>query len=163
MPEVSHKNIHKKGRRVIASFISEYKFEITISLMISTGIFLLVEKMEIKAALFRWLIVFLKWSAFAIKRVLGFVVGVLRGIETSDLVGIFLILTAVFLILWRRRSRMILRHPLLETCPECGKFIMRGHRSWKQRILGLLIRVDIRNYYCGHCFYTGMGMKSIKY
>ena len=133
------------------SFFDSYWFEITVAGLIGLGIFLLLERLEIKEAI--WLAVV--WSAH---RVGGTVRSLARSVgaflhrgETSDLVGIALIVGAMILAACKLRLRAIRRHPPLPQCPQCSAVLQRVHGSLIRRLLGLALWVRIRHYSCDEC------------
>jgi len=134
------------------SFFDSYWFEITIAGLIALGIFLLLERLEIKAAIWQALV----WSARRvgdIARSLGRSgVRLFNQIdETSDLVGIALILAAAALVAAKLRLRAIRRHPPLPQCPRCSAVLQRVHGGLIRRLLGLALWVRIRHYACDEC------------
>ena len=76
----------------------DYNYEITVLLLFLSGLFLLLEKMNIKKELFN----ILKKVIFFIKDIiiyiLSIVVKIMRRIELSDLIGIILIAVALIMV-----------------------------------------------------------------
>ena len=83
----------------------------------------------------------------------------MRQFETSDLVGISLILTALLLIANRWRKRMIERYLILNNCPNCDGNLVRIKRNLKHKITSLVYFVDVKNYSCKNCDYNGIKLK----
>lgn len=77
-------------------FLKEYNFEIVVLLLIGLGIFLLVENLEIKSYLYK----FIKGFFFGIGDIIQFfsnsIKFLIKQFETSDLVGISLILSRYY-------------------------------------------------------------------
>jgi hypothetical protein len=99
------------------TFYQEYNFEILVLGLFTLGFFLLWEKWNIKS---------LVWSTFTkivvssvtIIRDISVIAGnIFSGVETSDLIGIILILIGINLIMHRARYRIIDNHPNLTSCP----------------------------------------------
>jgi len=138
-------------RRGPRSFLRTYWFEFTVVGLIATGIFLLVERMEIKLTIYEGLV----WLARRIVRgarsfgSAGW--RLLHGVEVSDLVGIALILIALGLIVWKVRGRAMKRHPRFSECPVCHAAVQRIRSRLIHRLLGLLLRVRIKHYGCSEC------------
>ena len=142
------------------SFIKEYDYEILIVVLISLGVFLLVEDLEIK----HYMYLGLRWFLFSI----GDIIKIIRDnviflfqkdiFELSDLVGISLILLALHLAAKRWRDREIERYPDIKECPNCGGKLQRIQRTPKQKIISFLYVVQLKNYTCKSCTFTGIKM-----
>ena len=154
MPQ-ERKGIAKYSQR---SFLRGYNFEITVVLLIALGIFLIVEELEIKSYLYR----FVKGFFFAIGDIIKLIrsgsVYIISQFETSDLVGIFLILLAIFLLARRWRDRIIERHDTLTECPNCGGHLVRTRRELNHRIMSIIYFVTVKHYHCKVCKYKGIKM-----
>ena len=145
----------RKTRSVnpVFNFLKNYNFEIIAIILFGLGVFLLLEKMEIKAYLYKILVELLVGTLNflnAIKRAIAI------DIETSDLVGIAFIGVAIILIIIRARQRMINRKSVLDICPDCGGTLHRIHRNNFHRVIAKLFLVRIKNYTCKKCSFTGM-------
>ena len=150
------KGISKSGQK---KFLKEYNFEIIVVFLIGLGIFLLVEDLEIKGYLYK----FIKGFFFGIGDIVQFfsnaITFLVRQFETSDLVGISLILIALLLIANRWRERMIERYLILNNCPNCDGNLLRIKRTLKHKITSLVYFVDVKNYSCKNCDYNGIKLK----
>ena len=140
-------------------FLKEYNFEIIVVFLIGLGVFLLIEDLEIKGYLYK----FIKGFFFGIGDIVQFfshaITFLVRQFETSDLVGISLILTALLLIANRWRKRMIERYLILNNCPNCDGNLVRTKRNLKHKITSLVYFVDVKNYSCKNCDYNGIKLK----
>ena len=155
MPSKKRKGIPKKYRK---PFFEEYNFEIMVLFLLGLGIFLLVEDLEIKAYMYNIIrSVFLSVEKF-IQSVRDGVFYVIGEFETSDLVGISLIFSALFLIANRWKERMIDRFSSLKECPECGNKLHRIQKTTGQRITSMFYFVDVKHYSCKICNYKGIKM-----
>ncbi|MBH10951.1 MAG: hypothetical protein CMG74_11500 [Candidatus Marinimicrobia bacterium] len=140
------------------SFIREYDYEILIILLLALGIFLLVEDLEIKQYLFLGL----RWFLFSIGDIIKAIsknILLLKNVfEFSDLVGISLILYALYLVAKRWREREIKRYSNIKGCPDCGGKLQRIQRTRKQKIVSLIYSAKIKHYSCNNCTFTGIKM-----
>jgi len=151
MPK-ARKGIPKPKRKL---FYQEYNFEITVVLLIALGVFLLVEELEIKHYLYEFIkIIFFTIGNF-IKLLRDGSIFIIDKFEISDLVGISLILLALFLIANRWRERMIERHSVLRNCPDCNGDLQRIKRDFNQKVTGFIYFLTVKNYHCKSCNYTG--------
>ena len=134
-------------------FHKEFSFEIKVIILFTLGIFLLVEKLEIK----NYILGFIKTVLFAIgdgiKFVRDIVMVLYKKFEVSDIVGISLILYVIILIANRWRERMIDRHANLTCCIKCGGDIKRVRKNWKHKALGILYFVSVKHYQCKNCMH----------
>ncbi len=151
-----HHHSHNSSRHRNHSWWQEYRFEISVLVLLALGIFLLVEKMEIKAFLFRQLRRVILGTATTISSLANRMFGLLMEVETSDIVGIILILIAMGMIFYRLRSRFISRHGPLRSCLKCGSDMHRIHRRFRHRILGIILWADVRYYSCKKCTFKGI-------
>ena len=151
MPK-ERKGIPKQKRKL---FYQEYNFEITVVALIALGIFLLIEDLEIKHYLYE----FIKVIFFTIGRFIKLLrdgsIFIIDKFEISDLVGISLILLALFLIANRWRERLIERHSVLKNCPDCNGGLQRIKRDFNQKVTGLLYFLTVKNYHCKSCNFKG--------
>jgi hypothetical protein len=161
--ERKHSNRHgRRGKRHVPRkppappFFKRFWFEIVAFLFLGLGIFLLVERLQIKAILWRWILragELLTAAGSAIGR--WFADNVIA-VEKSDLVGMALIFVALSMIASRLRARAIARHPppvLKEECPECQADMVRAPRRFSHRVLEYLLWIRIRRYACVKCAY----------
>ena len=152
------KGIKKQKRH--KSFIREYNYEITIIVLIALGIFLLVEDLEIK----HYMYLGLRWFLFSIgdiiKGIRDNVILLLEKdiFELSDLVGISLILFALYLAAKRWRDREIERYSELSTCPKCSGKLHRVQRTPKQKIISFFYVSQVKHYSCTECEFKGIKM-----
>ena len=151
MPK-ERKGIPKPKRKL---FYQEYNFEITVVVLIALGVFLLIEDLEIKHYLYE----FIKVIFFTIGRFIKLLrdgsIFIIDKFEVSDLVGISLILLALFLVANRWRERMIERYSVLRNCPDCNGNLQRVKRDFNQKMTGFLYFLNVKNYHCKSCNYTG--------
>lgn len=151
MPK-ERKGIPKQKRKL---FYQEYNFEITVVLLIALGVFLLVEELEIKHYLYEIIKVIFFTIGNFIKLLRDTSIYIIDKFEISDLVGISLILLAIFLIANRWRERKIERYSVLKNCPDCNGDLQRIKRDFNQKITGFIYFLTVKNYRCKSCNYTG--------
>ena len=101
----------KSNTKKEVSFFKEYNFEITVFGMFLLGVFLLVEKMEISQTLFKIIKAMIFLFADFIKSIRDSIYDILRWLEISDLVGVILILFALYLVTLRIRVRLLMLYP----------------------------------------------------
>jgi len=158
MANHKRQNNHRHSRRPKHSFWNEYRFEIIVVFLLTTGIFLLVEKMEIKVTVYRWVRTFIIVSANAISDTAQSIFQLFHEVETSDIIGIILIIIALFMIYLRVRKRTIFRYATLYECPNCSGDLRRIHRKLRHRILGLLLWTEVKHFSCKTCDFHGIRM-----
>ena len=149
MPK-ERKGIPKPKRKL---FYQEYNFEITVVALISLGVFLLIEDLEIKHYLYEFIKVIFFTIGNFIKLLRDGSIFIINKFEISDLVGISLILLALFLIANRWRERLIERYSVLRNCPDCNGDLQRIKRDFNQKVTGFLYFVNVKNYRCKTCNY----------
>jgi hypothetical protein len=100
-------------------FLREYRIELVAVLMALLGIFLLVERMQIRVTILR--VISLVWRSLSetVGAVVRSVVYRILHITVSDLIGLVLIVLSIVIVLWRMRVRLLQRLTG-STCPVCG-------------------------------------------
>ena len=121
-------------------FVREYQIELVAVLMALLGVFLLVERMQIRVTILR--IVLLVWRTLSgtVGTIVRSVVYRITHITISDLMGLVLIALSIVIVLWRARVRLLQRLAG-STCPVCGGELRRSRRDWLDRLLSLLAPV----------------------
>ncbi len=154
---------HEKKQRPFRSSLKHYWFEISVTAMLATGIFLLVERMQIKGFVYRLLMSLLTSVADGASWLWGKTLNVLSGVEKSDVVGILLVLAAFVMIAHRGRLRAIKRHADLdqsEGCPECDGPLDRVRRTSGDRITEWALWIKIKRYACTKCSFRRSSWQS---
>ena len=134
----------------VQSFLRKFRFEILALFLFGGGIFLLLEKLEIKQVLFRKS----KWALSAFQEVASYPVRLISQIQQSDIVGLVLVALSIWILGSRIRFRMIQRHRVLDIdsqCTKCNSALMRIHRSLIHKLLEVVFRVRITCYCCQKC------------
>jgi len=144
----------KKQPGPVSIFVGKFWFELVALTILSLGIFLLVEHLQIKVLISRALV---RWAGIAVdaaSSAWAVISSVLTRVERSDLVGIVLVVIALLMIAYSLRLRAIARHPDVpadKECPRCHRDIHRLPRRLLVRVTELLLWIRIRRYGCSKC------------
>ena len=134
------------------TFYKEYSFEIKVIILFTLGIFLLVEKLEIKQSIVGFIRIILITAGRAIEWSRDSIIFLINQFEPSDIVGISLILYVFYLVANRWRDRMIERYTDLSSCPLCGSLeLHRIRKNWNHRVISILYFVSVKHYECKKC------------
>ena len=137
-------------------FLLEYSFEIKVVILFALGIFLLVEKLEIKEYILTFIELIFFSIGSGIEWIRDSILFLIKKFEVSDIVGISLILYVIYLIADRWRERMIDRFSELSNCPECGGDLNRIRKNWNHKIMGFVYWSNVKHYHCKLCPYKGI-------
>ena len=148
------KKIKSEGK----TFYQEYNFEILILGLFGLGFFLLWERWNIKTLVWSTTTSIILSVVTFIRNISVRVGNLVSGVETSDLIGIILILIGIILILHRARNRIIDNHPNLTSCPKCDAGLRRVHRKTKHLMQGLFFLCKIKRFKCRSCSFDGIAM-----
>ena len=132
------------------SFLKKFRVEILSLFLFGSGIFLLLERLEIKQILYKQAV----WLLSVFQDVVSYCAGSIGGIQRSDLVGLALVAISVWIMGARFRYRMIQRHPSVNVdfpCPKCNADLKRTHRTSIHRLLQTVFRVRITRCVCHEC------------
>ena len=139
-----------KKRKVI-SIIKESSFELLIAFLIIVGTFLLLEDFELKIFLKNTL----NQTYEGIKNIaflsLSFIYEFILKIESSDIIGLILIFSAITLMFLRWRNNLIYKYSSSEFCFNCNGKLQRIKRKIKIKIFAFLIRLKVEKYQCIDC------------
>ena len=138
-------------------FWREYLTEIVLAGIILIGIFLLIERMDIRLTLWRWLSSFTAGLTSGLELVVGQSVQRITSLTLSDLVGLTLIVAALIAVLWRIRWRLTHDQRFTsDTCPVCGSELHRIHRTRLDRIVNVF--APARRHQCKNpeCDWSGL-------
>ena len=134
-------------------FWREYLTEIVLAGIILTGVFLLVERMDIRVTVWRWLSSFIAGLSSGLDLVIGQSIQRITSMTLSDLVGMTLIVAASVAVLWRVRWRLTHSERFTsDTCPTCGSELHRTHRTRLDRIINIFVparRHQCKKHECG--------------
>jgi len=121
------------------------------------GVFLLVERMNLRAILRRVVTEAVRWLARAALHIGQGIITRIMHTTISDAIGIILLLIAMGVLLWRIRWRIMRSSRWTRTvCPLCGSGLHRIHRRRLDRVISLLIPVG--RFLCKNpeCRWTGL-------
>ena len=147
-----------KNNNYFESFYKKYDFEILVLGLLTLGFFLLWEKWKIKNIFWNFVTSIANFIVVMIRNIAVIFGNIISRVETSDIIGIVLILAAFLLILNRARMRIIKSHPSLISCPKCKGDLHRSHRKTKHKILAVFLLCVIKRYKCRKCSFDGIAM-----
>ena len=134
-------------------FWREYLTEIVLAGIFLIGIFLLVERIDIRMTLWHGLSSFIVGLASGLELALGQSIQRITSMTLSDLVGLTLIVAALVAVLWRVRWRLTHdKRFTSDTCPVCGSELHRTHRTRLDHIINIFVparRHQCKNHECG--------------
>jgi len=159
MRRESRKKSNRRSRK--ERFLEKYKFEIFIFLLIGIGIFLLVEKFDIKRSIINSYFSIYNFIAKIIATIYLFIIKVLSNVENSDIFGLSLIAFAVFLLFLRWRQRLLNNYSTYEVCRFCNGRIHRIKRRKRIKIFAYIFRLKIKRYQCTACNQIGYIIRSL--
>ena len=148
----------KRIKNNSTSLFQEYNFEILVLGLFGLGFFLLWEKWNIKSITWRAVTSSTLSIATFLRNISVWVGDIISGVETSDIIGIVLILIAFILVLNRARNRIIDHHPNLSSCPKCDTDLRRTHRKLKHKIQAWFLICRIKRFKCRSCSFDGIAM-----
>ena len=124
----------RKRKRITKTNYRKYDFELLVLGLFLLGFFLLWERWEIKLIILNFITKAARTSVNLIRDIAVRIDTVISKVETSDLIGITLILIALILIMNRTRLRIIQSHPSLSSCSLCEGGLRQTHRKMKLEI-----------------------------
>jgi len=154
LSERKRKRIYKTRK----SFYRHYNFELLVFGLFLMGFFLLWEPWKIKAIVWGFITSSTRTIVNYIMDIAVRMGATILKVETSDLIGLLLILIAVILILIRTRNRIIRNHPSLSSCFKCEGDLRRTHRKMKHKLLEILLFCKVKQYSCRKCSFKGIAL-----
>ena len=148
----------KKITKTKKFFHRKYNFELFVLGLLLLGFFLLWERWEIKLIILNFITKSARTSVNLIRDIAVQIGTTIATVETSDLIGIILILVAVILILNRTRLRIIQSHPSLSSCSLCEGGLRQTHRKMKHKLLEILLFCKVKCYSCRKCSFKGIAL-----
>jgi len=158
-----HKSHRRKRIRPLVSLVKQFWFELVALGLFGLGVFLLVERLRIKAVIRRALVNWAKMFGATAGSLWDRVVAVFNSAEKSDVVGVILVVVALVMIALSIRWRAIQRHaslPLQKECPECRQDLHRMPRRFSDRLLEFFLWIRIRRYSCSKCSFRASVWKT---
>ena len=142
---------------LLARIWSNWRVEVVIVAVVALGVFLLVERMEIRQTFLAWARQGYQTATHLLGDMLRELEAVVQRATISDLTGLALLVIALAVVTWRIRWRL-LRTPryTVRACPRCGEELRRTHRRRRDRILNLYL--PVRRYRCRNrdCRWDGL-------
>jgi signal transduction histidine kinase len=135
--------------------LKEFRVEIIALLVALLGVFLLVERLEIRASVIRFLQTLFTQLRVGQERILTYI----TSFTVSDFIGWILILLTSAFVVWRARYRFLTsRFWRIEDCPRCGNTLHRIHRTRFDRFLTWILLPHSRRYRCNNdeCHWSGL-------
>ena len=148
MPE---KKRERSKKRKIISIVKKYSFEFLITFLILLGSFLLLENFEIKKFLKNFSIQIYESIKYIFFLFLNSIFEYILKIESSDIIGLILIFSAIMLMFLRWRNNLIYQYSSSEFCFNCKGKLQRIKRKIKIKVFAFLIRLKIKKYQCRDC------------
>jgi pimeloyl-ACP methyl ester carboxylesterase len=154
---------HRRSSRA-GSFLRAYSVETIAAVLVALGLFLLLERMNIRSTLFRWASIGTRSAFHALGHLDDAIAYSIARLTLSDALGLALVVVAVLAIVLRIRSRLV--RTAAETvlrCPRCGGSIHRVHRRWGDRVVSWF--VPVRRYRCSNreCRWCGIRVAASKH
>lgn len=150
-----HKHTPRENRA--RTFWRKYRFELISLIAVGLGLFLLLERMSIRASVSAWFNASAARLLGGVRQLDATLDALISRISFSDVFGALLIVGASVAILLRLRWRL-LNDPKLTTaaCPKCGGSIHRIHRKTADHLISAF--VPVRRYRCTNdaCRWRGL-------
>jgi hypothetical protein len=129
--------------------LHEYWVELFFVVLALTGIELIVTRVEIHTILIGLLKQWFNATRMTTSRATDAAAAFINDISLYDLVGFLLLITAIYILLYRVRRRFLkgLRWQG-DICPRCKGHIQRIHRTSQDRILAFLLHRPFHRYQC---------------
>ena len=141
----------KKIKRRRNSLIKRYSFELLILFLILTGVFLLVENMEIKSTIIYYVTGLMKFGLQFFQSIITSLSGFIQSREGSDIIGMGLIFLAIILLYFRYRKMILTEWNSGKNCPGCESKMVRKKKESKHKILAKIFFLKVRHYSCAKC------------
>jgi hypothetical protein len=158
-----HHSHHPRESR-FGSFLSANSVEIIAAAVVGLGIFLILERMNIRLALLQAAGIGVQNALHAIGHVDDAVADLIARITLSNALGFVLVLGAGIAIVLRVRWRLVQTESLTTLrCPRCGGSIHRVHRRLGDRAISWFVLV--RRYSCWNreCRWCGIRVATSKH
>jgi len=117
------------------SLFTKYSFELLILFLLFTGVFLLVENMEIKTTIVIYLNVLMKTSLQIFQFIIITFTDFFQSREGSDIIGIGLIFIAIILLYFRYKKIFLTKWNSGKNCSECETKMVRKRKEFKHIML----------------------------
>ena len=141
----------------LAALWREWWVEVLIVCLGALAVFLLVERVNLRAALQAGLLSLAEGARGLAASSSAALAAASRRITISDGIAYLLLLAVTALLAWRLRSRLLSSPSLAEIqCPRCAGELRLVHRRWLDRLASLF--VPLRRYRCRNreCRWSGL-------
>ena len=142
-------------------FWKKYNFEIFVFGLIVIGTFLIIENFNIKESIINTYTLIYNYLVNILMKLYLIFTTLLYNVENSDLLGLSLIIFAIFLILLRWRQRLLNEYSSYEVCRYCNSRIHRIKRRKRIKIFAYIFRLKIKRYQCTDCNQVGYIFKAL--
>ena len=142
-------------------FWKKYNFEIFVFGLIVIGTFLIIENFNIKESIINTYTLIYNYLINILLKLYLIFTTLLYNVENSDLLGLSLIIFAIFLILLRWRQRLLNEYSSYEVCRYCNSRIHRIKRRKRIKIFAYIFRLKIKRYQCTDCNQVGYIFKAL--
>ncbi len=157
MTEELRRRRHERHPRRLPPFLREYWVEIAIVIGLALGIFLMFERVQIRATLLRWLSAAVRGGIATAHQTAVALYRFFTTLGLSELIAIPLLLIVFLAIVWRVRWRTQHNPALTDLhCPRCKGSLHRVHRHMTDRFISII--VPVRRYRCTNreCGWSGI-------
>ena len=146
-----NKRKERASKKSIIPIIKKYYFELLITILILLGLFLLLEDFELKKLLQSSFIQMYEKMKYIVFNIYNSTFEFILKIETSDIIGLILIFSAILLIFLRWRNNLIYNYASSQFCVNCKGKLQRVKKNVKIRVLALFARLKVKKYQCKDC------------
>lgn len=146
-----NKRKERVSKKSIIPIIKKYNFELLIIILILLGFFLLLEDFELKKFLQSSSIQMYEKMKYIVFNIYDSTFEFILKIETSDIIGLILIFSAILLIFLRWRNNLIYNYSSSQFCENCGGKLQRVKKKIKIRIFAFFTRLKVKKYQCKEC------------
>lgn len=143
----------KNPKNKFSAYFRRYRFELTALFLFALGIFLLIERMEIRSTIYQWIRRVMGAVLFIVYKVVDWIRYILSNFENSDIIGMILIVSSLLIVAHRYRVYLWKQYGTYRKCPECNAPVNRIHRTIPQKVFGAALMVRVLNYKCSKCDY----------
>ena len=141
------------------NYIRKYRIELLALLLALLGLFLVTEKLDIRASLRLGILWLFNQGKAALQGMNAWLTAYMTQLTISDFIGWLLIVLTTIFIAWRVRHH-VLRSEWwrITVCPRCGGELAREHRTVLDRLITRIFLPHGRRYVCTNpeCKWTGL-------
>jgi len=146
-----NKRKERASKKSIIPIIKKYNFELLIIILIFLGLFLLLEDFELKKFLLDFSIQMYEEMKYIVFYIYNSTFEFILKIETSDIIGLILIISAILLMFLRWRNNLIYNYSSAQFCVNCKGKLQRVKKKIKIRVFSFFTRLKVKKYQCKDC------------